>query len=44
MRNTITLNKAEELADTGSSSVVRYDYSQGAGQLENLALMTRYDQ
>lgn len=42
-RNTIRLPKIEEISDTGSSSI-RYDYTQFSTQLDNYALMTRYDQ
>ena len=44
-KNTITLPyKQEGLSDTGSSSVVRYDYTQGLSSLDSIALISRYDQ
>lgn len=44
LKNTITLPKKEEISDTGSSHIVRYDYTQGVTQLDNIALIRRYDQ
>jgi hypothetical protein len=42
--NTIKLPSLKSVADTGSSSVIKYDYTLFNQQLDNFALMTRYDQ
>lgn len=41
-KNTIKLPRIEEMSDTGSS-VIRYDYTRFNSQLDQYALMTRYD-